>query len=138
MLIIAPSRVVFDGVSINDVETIAIEHATDRLVLEYSDAARDPAFADVAHRRTTVKVTCLVRRASNQTPIDPQPGTLGTLAFTTGPTQQASAPAAVVTGVSYQLGSLPKGAAARRTIEFILTAPTGSPVLSTTTIGGVP
>lgn len=136
MLIIAPSHATFDGVPIYDIESIAVEQASEQIVVEYADTSRDPAFADVARRRTSVKVVCLLRKASAQQPLDPAPGTLGVLSFTTGPTQLASAPAAVVVGVSYQFASLPKGAAARRMIEFLLTSPTGAPVLGTTTNGG--
>lgn len=139
MLIIAPSHVMIDGVRVNDVEAIAIEHAAEQLVVEYSDESRDPGFADVARRRTTLKLTCLLRRAASpvNAPTDPAPGTLAELSFTTGPTQCATAPAAMVVAVSYQLGSLHKGAAARRTIEFLLTSPAGAAALSTSTIGGV-
>jgi (2Fe-2S) ferredoxin len=137
VLIIAPSHVVYDGVRINDVESIAIEHAAEQLVVEYTDTSRDPAFADVARRRTTVKLVCLLRKAPGQAPTDPAPGTLGELSFRIGPTRLATAPAAMVVAVSYQLAPLPKGAAARRTIEFLLTSPTGSAVLNTSTIGGV-
>lgn len=137
MLIIAPSHVTFDGVRINDVESIAIEHASDQLIVEYTDTSRDPAFADVASRRTTVKVSCLLRRAPSQPFLDPAPGAMGVLSFTTGPAQAATAPAAVVSGVTYQLASLPKGAVARRVVEFVLTAPSGQSVLTTSILGGV-
>lgn len=140
MLIIAPTHVTLDGVRVNDVEAIAVEHAAEQLVVEYSDASRDPAFADVARRRTTLKLTCVLRKAATSpgyAPTDPAPGTLAELSFTTGPTQRVTAPAAMVIAISYQLGSLPKGAAARRTIEFLLTSAAGAAVLSTSTIGGV-
>ena len=137
MLIIAPSHATFDGVRISDVESIAIERTSEQLVVEFVDTSRDPAFADVARRRTTIKVVCLLRKGAEQSPIDPSPGTLGTLTFDTGPTERVSAPAAMVVGVTYQLGALPKGAAARRTIEFLLVSPSGAVVLSTSTIGGV-
>lgn len=137
MLIVAPSHVVYDGVRINDVESIAIEHAAEQLVVEYNDTSRDPAFADVARRRTTVKLVCLLRKAPGQSPAEPAPGTLGALLFATGPTQLVTAPNAMVVAVSYSFAPLPKGAAARRIIEFLLTSPTGSAVLNTSTIGGV-
>jgi len=56
MLWTDPERTTIDGVVLRGVRSVAVSNAAERVVVEYSDAGRHPAFVDAAGVRSTFTV----------------------------------------------------------------------------------
>ena len=56
MLWTDPDRTTIDGAVLSGVRAVAVSHAAERVVVEYSDAGRHPAFVDAAGVRSTFTI----------------------------------------------------------------------------------
>jgi hypothetical protein len=132
MLIMTPTSVRFDTLTLDDVMLIAIERSAERAVVEWSDLGPHPTFADVPEQRITVKLSRRVHRGDLAALA---PGQMGELSFVVSP--QGTAAAAkkhaaqcVVLGVRYELvhaaGSTAKGPSAVQVIELVAVSASGS------------
>jgi len=129
VLIVTPTSVRFDTLTLDDVTLIAIERSAERAVVEWSDLGPHPTFADVPEQRITVKVARRIARADL---VSPAPGQLGELSFVVSPSGTAAAARkhaaqCVVLAVKYDLlRAASKEPIAIQTIEFVALSSSGS------------
>ncbi len=137
MLLLNPRRVIFGNHEWDNVGAVAIDRATSRAVLEWSDSGPHPVLADSPEQKTTVTVTMDLQRDDLASP---RPGDTGVLALDTSPTgadlpRRRYTMTCVVTDVSHEL-SLRKGAV--RTIRLVALSPDGATdPISAIDLGGV-
>jgi hypothetical protein len=131
MLLLNPETVRFGAALWPDVAALHIDRASERLVVEWSDAGPFPTFADVPEQRVTVQVT---RRLVRDALLTPRPGEIAELAACTAPTagdalRRRIRALCVVTHVAHEL-SAQRGAL--QVISFVAISADGAadPVIS--------
>lgn len=130
MLILTPTSVRFDTLTLDDVALIAIERSAERAIVEWSDFGPHPTFADVPEQRITVKVS---RRMHRGDLAAPAPGQMGELSFVVSPAGTAAAAKkhaaqCAVLGVRYDLAAAAGGKqqTAMQVIELVALSSSGS------------
>jgi hypothetical protein len=123
MLVLHPSRVVFDGEEWRDVLALVVAREATRLVREWSDDGPHPTFVDVAEFETRLRVVTEVGSGQIEAP---RVGEFATVAWQASQSGADSGRVAcqldgVVTSVTYQAS---KGRW-RRVVEVLGQSPTG-------------
>ncbi|MBL8964393.1 MAG: hypothetical protein KF787_04660 [Phycisphaeraceae bacterium] len=104
MLFLNPRSVLFGPRRWDGVETISVERAATRLVVDRPDGGSYPVFVDVAEQSVAIRV---VQRLAGHDTDPPRCGEEATLSFLTGPTDSQARPGrvaavAVVRRVAYE------------------------------------
>jgi hypothetical protein len=105
-MLISPDTVKFGTLTLDNALHLAVDRASERLALEWSDAGPHAVFADVPEQRITLRLS---RRIVGQAPASVVPGQRDTLVAEFAPggsgagRRRRLTVTAVVTGVDYQL-----------------------------------
>lgn len=125
MIWLNPANVAFGDETLANVESVAVDRAASRLIVDHTDGGPHAVFADAPEQRVTVRV---VRRlVAPETP-EPTPGEMGTLVFdassnaSSASVQRVTIGNAMVTSVTH---TITRTGGARQNIDFVAVSSDG-------------
>lgn len=124
MYLLNPESVVFGGVVLEDVQSVVVNRAAEKSVVEWSDDGPYVVFADVPQQRVGVRI---VRRLSREQVTELRPGDEGELRVTVTPSGARSdagrrviVATCVVMSVVHELGGATAAGGARNAVQTIV------------------